>query len=164
MRKKKEIKLEKLTENVTYRIIDGTIYLFLSSNSISTQELNVVYKKISLIIEDNDLSYVNISGKRLEDNKSYFLDLGFSLSYYDINKLNELYSGTSDKKLYKCYGIMTKSDFFSKLNEVKNDFEKNIIKVDNKKSYGFVNSILLLFFGLVLLCFFCIQGAVYLVR
>ena len=164
MRKNKEIKLEKLTENVTYRIIDGTIYLFLSSNSISTQELNVVYKKISLIIEDNDLSYVNISGKRLEDNKSYFLDLGFSLSYYDINKLNELYSGTSDKKLYKCYGIMTKSDFFSKLNEVKNDFEQNIIKVENKKSYGFVNSMLLLFFGLVLLCFFCVQGAIYLVR
>ena len=164
MRKKKEIKLEKLTENVTYRIIDGTIYLFLSSNSISTQELNVVYKKISLIIEDNDLSYVNISGKRLEDNKSYFLDLGFSLSYYDINKLNELYSGTSDKRLYKCYGIMTKSDFFSKLNEVKNDFEQNIIKVENKKSYGFVNSMLLLFFGLVLLCFFCVQGAIYLVR
>lgn len=164
MRKKKEIKLEKLTENVTYRIIDGTIYLFLSSNSISTQELNVVYKKISLIIEDNDLSYVNISGKRLEDNKSYFLDLGFSLSYYDINKLNELYSGTSDKKLYKCYGIMTKSDFFSKLNEVKNDFEQNIVKVENKKSYGFVNSMLLLFFGLVLLCFFCVQGAIYLVR
>ena len=117
MTKKKERKKEILTENVAYHIEDSTIYLLLASNKITNEELNIVYKKISLIIEDNELSYINISGKKLEDNKTFFQDLGFTLSYYDVNKLNKLYSGIKDKRLYRCYGIMTKKDFLRKLNE-----------------------------------------------
>lgn len=165
MAKKKEIKLEKLTENVTYRIIDSTIYLLLSSNKINKEELNIVYKKISLIIEDNDLSYVNISGKKLEDNKKFFIDLGFTLSYYDVNKLNTLYSGTKDKGLYKCYGIMTKKDFYSRINEQKTETKPNVkIPKESTSDSGFTSSMLLLFFGIILLCFFCVQGAIYLVK
>ena len=63
MTKKKNIKLEKLTENISYRIIDSTIYLLLSTSNISIEELNIAYKKVFLVIEDNELSYINISGK-----------------------------------------------------------------------------------------------------
>ena len=63
MTRKKNIKIEKLTENISYRIIDSTIYLLLNTSSISKDELNIAYKKISLVIEDNELSYINISGK-----------------------------------------------------------------------------------------------------
>ena len=165
MTKKKEIKPERLADNVTYRIIDSTIYLLLSTNNISKEELNIVYKKIALIIEDNDLSYINISGKKLEDNKEYFIDLGFTLSYYDVNKLNTLYAGTKDKRLYKCYGIMTKKDFYSKINEEKKEVSQNTeISKESTSNAGFVSSMLLLLFGIALLCFFCVQGAIYLVK
>lgn len=165
MTKKKNIKIEKLTENIAYRIIDSTIYLLLSSNDISKEELNIAYKKISLIIEDNELSYINISGKQLDKNKTYFIDLGFTLSYYDVNKLNELYAGVKDKKLYRCYGIMTKHDFYNKINEEKKEVKPKgeNIKVTSSNS-GYVSNLLLLFSGIALLCYFCIQGAIYLVR
>lgn len=163
MAKKKEIKLEKISENVTYRIIDSTIYLFLANNNITIEELNIIYKKILLIIEDNELSYINISGKNLEENKTFFQNLGFTLSYYDVNKLNELYSGIKDKKQYKCYGIMTKKDFINKQNENKEEKENNNIKVIESNS-GFVSNLLLLFGGIILLCYFSVQGAIYLIR
>lgn len=166
MTKKNNIKKEKLTENITYLIEDNTIYLFLDNNTISKEELNIVYKKTSLIIEDNELSYINISGKHLEENKDFFIDLGFTLSYYDVNKLNTLYKGIKDKSSYKCYGIMTKKDFYDKIEENKKEKEeKNTkeIKVTSGNS-GFVSSMLLLFGGIILLCYFCVQGAIYLVR
>jgi len=163
MTKKKNIKIEKLTDNVTYLIEDTTIYLLLASNTITKEELNIVYKKISLIIEDNELSYINISGKNIEDNKTFFQDLGFTLSYYDVNKLNDLYEGTKDKKAYKCYGLMTKKDFFDKIKEEKKEEKQENIKVTSSNS-GFVSSILLLFGGIILLCYFCVQGAIYLVK
>lgn len=163
MTKKKNIKLEKLTENISYRIIDSTIYLLLNTSNILKEELNIAYKKISLIVEDNELSYINISGRNLENNKSYFIDLGFTLSYYDVNKLNELYASVKDKKLYRCYGIITKKDFYSKMNEDKKEVKEEKIKVISSNS-GYVNNLLLLFGGIVLLCYFCIQGAIYLVR
>lgn len=165
MTKKKNIKIEKLTENICYRIIDSTIYLLLSSNDISKEELNIAYKKISLIIEDNELSYINISGKQLEKNKTYFMDLGFTLSYYDVDKLNELYAGVKEKKSYRCYGIMTKKDFYSKINKEKIEVKpkRENIKVTSSNS-GYVSNLLLLFGGIALLCYFCIQGAIYLVR
>ena len=81
MTKKKNINIEKLTDNIAYRIEESTIYLLLSTNNITKEELNVAYKKIILLIEDNELSYINISGKHLEDNKKFFIDLGFTLSY-----------------------------------------------------------------------------------
>jgi len=163
MTKKKNIKIEKLTDNVTYLIEDTTIYLLLASNTITKEELNIVYKKISLIIEDNELSYINISGKNIEDNKTFFQDLGFTLSYYDVNKLNDLYEGTKDKKAYKCYGLKKKKDFFDKIKEEKKEEKQENIKVTSSNS-GFVSSILLLFGGIILLCYFCVQGAIYLVK
>lgn len=163
MTRKKNIKIEKLTENISYRIIDSTIYLLLNTSSISKDELNIAYKKISLVIEDNELSYINISGKNLEKNKNYYIELGFTLSYYDVNKLNELYAGVKDKKSYRCYGIMTRKDFYSKMNEDKKEVKEENIKVISSNS-GYVNNLLLLFGGIALLCYFCIQGAIYLVR
>ena len=163
MTKKKENKSHKLTDNITYRIMENTIYLLLNSNSISKEELSIVYKKIPLIMEDNDLSYINISGKRLEDNKEYLYYLGFTLSYYDVNKLNALYAGTKDKKEYRCYGIMTKKDFIDRINEEKEPNKENI-KITSVDSRGYINSIILLLFGVALLCFFCVQGAIYLVK
>lgn len=163
MAKKKNIKIEKLTDNITYRIIDSTIYLLLSSNTITKEELNIAYKKISLIIEDNELSYVNISGQRLEDNKAFFNDLGFTLSYYDVNKLNILYAGIKDKKSYRCYGLMTKKDFFTKMNEEKIEEKAQNINITSSNS-GYINNLLLLFGGIILLCYFCVEGAIYLVK
>ena len=164
MTKKKEMKSEKLTDNVAYLIEDSTIYLLLNSNTITREELNIVYKKISLIIEDKELSYINISGKKLEDNKTFFQDLGFTLSYYDVNTLNTIYSGTKDKKMYKCYGLMTKKDFLGSMKESKKEIQNELPKIVTNSNSGFVSSMLLLFGGIILLCYFCVQGAIYLVR
>lgn len=163
MTKKKNINIEKLTEGIAYRIIDNTIYLLLSKNNITREELNIAYKKVTLIIEDNELSYINISGKNLEENKTYFQDLGFTLSYYDVNKLNMLYTGVQDKKAYRCYGIMTKKDFLNKINGEKIEEKRENIKVPSSNS-GYISNLLLLFGGIILLCFFCVQGAIYLVK
>lgn len=166
MTKKKNIKIEKLTEHIAYLIEDTTIYLLLDSNMVTKDELNIVYKKVPLIIEDNELSYINISGKHLEENKSFFIDLGFTLSYYDVNKLNSLYRGIKDKKIYKCYGIMTKKDFYDKIKEdakENKDENKGEMTVKSGNS-GFVSSMMLLFGGIILLCYFCVQGAIYLVK
>ncbi len=163
MTKKKNLNTKKLTDHVTYHIEDSTIYLLFDSNTITKEELNIVYKKTNLIIEDNELSYINISGKHLEENKEFFLNLGFTLSYYDVNKLNELYAFVKDKRSYRCYGLMTKKDFINKMNEDKKEENKENIKVTNSNS-GYINSFLLLFGGIALLCYFCVQGAIYLVK
>lgn len=164
MTNKKEKKSEKLTDNVAYLIEDSTIYLLLNSNTITREELNIVYKKISLIIEDKELSYINISGKKLEDNKKFFQDLGFTLSYYDVNTLNTIYKGIKDKKMYKCYGLMTKKDFLENMKENKKEIQNELPKIVTNSNSGFVSSMLLLFGGIMLLCYFCVQGAIYLVR
>lgn len=163
MPRKKIINREKLTDNITYQIEDTTIYLLLDSNTITNDELNIMYKKIPLILEDNDLSYINISGKHLEDNKKFFIDLGFTLSYYDVAKLNELYKGVRDKKDYRCYGIMTKNDFINKTKEETKKENIKEVKIINNNS-GFVSSMLLLFGGIALLCYFCVYGAISLVK
>lgn len=163
MTKKKSVKIEKLTNNITYQVVDSTIYLLLNSNTITEEELNIVYKKVPLIMEDNELSYINISGKHLEKNKSYFQNLGFNLSYYDVNKLNILYAGTEDKKSYRCYGLMTKKDFINKINEEKEKKEREHVEVINSNS-GYISDLLLLFLGITLLCYFCVEGAIYLVK
>lgn len=163
MTKKQNQKREKLTDHITYQIEGSTIYLLLDSNTITKEELNIVYKKITLIIEDNELSYINISGKHLEENKTFFQDLGFTLSYYDVNKLNELYKGIKDKGAYKCYGLMTKKDFINKKDEEKIETNSKDIKVTNTNA-GYINSLLLLFGGIILLCYFCVYGAIYLVK
>ena len=163
MTKKKNVKRQSLTDHVAYHIEDSTIYLLLDGNIVPKEELNIVYKKITLIIEDNDLSYINISGKRLEENKEFFQELGFTLSYYDTNKLNELYKDKKDKISYKCYGLMTKRDFMNKIKENKEEQKKEDIKIINSND-GFISSMGLLFGGIALLCYFCVQGAIYLIR
>ena len=163
MSKKKNINRYELTDNITYLIEDTTIYLLLDSNTIINDELNIIYKKIPLLIEDNELSYINISGKHLEENKKYFQELGFTLSYYDVNKLNELYKGIKNKKDYRCYGIMTKKDFINKINEEKKEENTKEVKVISSNS-GFVSSMLLLLGGIALLCYFCVYGAISLVK
>ena len=163
MIKKKNLKNEKLTEHITYRIEESTIYLLLDGNTLADEELNIAYKKIKLLIEDNELSYINITGHHLEENKEFFQELGFTLSYYDVNKLNEMYKGIKDKKAYKCYGIITKTDFINKINEEKKEKVETNMKITNSNS-GYINSLLLLFGGIALLCYFCVYGAISLIK
>ncbi len=161
--KKDNIKCEKLTDHITYRIIDNTIYLFQEKENILDEELRGIYKKLSLIIEDNDISYINISAKRVEERKEFYQKYGFTLSYYDVNKLNTLYAGRKDKNLYRCYGIMTRKEFFDEINDSDtsiNNISKRIISSNS----GYVSNLLLLFGGIILLCYFCVQGAIYLVK
>ena len=84
------------------------------------------------------------------------------MSYYDVNKLNLLYAGEKNKKEYRCYGIMTKKDFFDSINS------RNIIDVGEKRvinsNSGFVYNMFLLFTGIIFLCYLCVQGAIYLVK
>lgn len=162
--KKKVVKLERLTDHITYRILNNTIYLLLEIDNILEDEFEIAFKKVSLLIEDNDISYINISGKSIENRSDFYKKLGFNLSYYDVNKLNILYSGYKDKKLYKCYGIMTKSDFFSMMEEInKIEEKKQDINIINSNS-GFVSDVLLLLLGISLLCFFNSQAIIYFVK
>ena len=64
MAKKKNIKL---TEHISYCIIDSTIYLFQNNINLSENEIEILYKKLTLIIEDNGISYINISASKIED-------------------------------------------------------------------------------------------------
>ncbi len=153
-----------LTDHFTYQIIDNVIYLFEEGKTIP-EELQIVFKKVSMIVDDEDISYINISSKNMEKKKKYYTDLGFSLSYYSVDKLNTLYKGYSNKKEYRCYAVMTKKDF---LNINKKD-EKEEISVDvNKKekisNKGFINSILLLFGGIIFLCYLCVEAAVAIIK
>ena len=105
---------------------------------------------------------ITISAKKIEDRKEIYQNLGFTLSFYDVNKLNELYSNKKDKLDYKCYALITKKDFFDRKNK-----KGPIIKEDKvvvNSNGGYVNNLLLLFGGIILLCFFCVQGAILLVK
>ena len=158
MTKKKKIKL---TEHISYSIIDNTIYLFQDTDYISGEEMEILVKRLLLVIEDNDIAYINISSRKIEDRKEFYQKLGFSLSYYDVNKLNVLYSDVKNKMDYRCYGIMTKKDFFDRINDTENKNNEDIVIKDNS---GYVYNLFLLFSGIILLCYFCVQGAIYLVK
>ena len=162
---KKEIKKIKLTDNISYYISDNTIYLFQDEYNFSKDDIKIIGKKVALLIQDNDISYINITAMGIEDKKNLYRDLGFTLSYYDVNKLNELFSDKKDKIKYRCYGIMTKSDFLNRLMEDKKVEEKKEkdTKVINSNS-GFVSNMILLFGGIILLCYLCVEGAIYLVK
>jgi len=163
MNEKGYIKFEKLTNHVSYCIIDNIIYLF-QGDKILDDELNILFKRLSLLIEDNNIDYINISTSKMEDNKEFYQKLGFTLSYYDVNKLNILFKGKKNKNLYKCYGFMTKKDFFNMINS-ENKKESDVeVKVIVNSNSGYVSSLLLLFGGIILLCYFCVQGAIYLVK
>ena len=158
MTKKKKIKL---TEHISYSIIDNTIYLFQDNDYISGEEMEILVKRLLLVIEDNDIAYINISSRKIEDRKEFYQKLGFSLSYYDVNKLNILYSNVKNKIDYRCYGIMTKKYFFDRINDTENKNNEDIVIKDNS---GYVYNLFLLFSGIILLCYFCVQGAIYLVK
>ena len=159
---KKEIKKIKLTEHISYFISDNTIYLFQDEYNFSKDDIKIIGKKVALLIQDNDISYINISSKKMEDRRDFYQKLGFSLSYYDVNKLNVLYDGKKNKKDYRCYGIMTRSDFFDRINNSLDGDKEDLLIVNN--SSGYIYDLFLLFGGILLLCYFCVQGAIYLVR
>ena len=60
MAKKKNIKL---TEHISYCIIDSTIYLFQNNINLSENEIEILYKKLTLIIEDNGIGINNSLSK-----------------------------------------------------------------------------------------------------
>lgn len=162
----KVIKRNKLTEHISYYISDNTIYLFQDEYNFTKEDIKLLSKRLSLIIEENDISYINITASEIEKKKDLYRDLGFTLSYYDVNKLNLLFKGRKDKTKYRCYGIMTKSDFLNELMEDKKVEDKkneDNTKVVNSNS-GFVSSMILLFGGIILLCYLCVEGAIYLVK
>lgn len=159
---KKKIKWEKINDNITYRIIDNTIYLIFHYDSINSTELRLICKRIALLIEDNGIQYINVTSGNMENIMGVLKEFGFVLSSYDVCKINLIYDGTVDKKMYRTYGIMTKSDFLNSLKEVDKVYLKDD-KVISSNS-GFVSNVLLLFGGIILLCYFCVQGAIYLVK
>lgn len=162
MATKKNIKWDKLNDYITYRIIDSTLYLIENDDYINADSWKLICKKIKLLIEDNNISYINISSKNIDKNKKIYQELGFTLSYYDVNKLNMIYDGIKDKKLYRTYGIITKNDFLNSLRGDNKLSSKNETIVYSNS--GFVSNVLLLFGGILLLCYFCVQGAIYLVK
>lgn len=162
-KKNDKVRKIKLTEHITYCIMENTIYLFID-DECDTEEFNVARKKISLIVDDNDISYINVSTKNMEKKKDFYRDFGFSLSYYDVKKLNMLFADKKDKKEYKCYGLMTRKDFFNNM-EKKEDkvLPKYVSRTVNSNS-GYISNLLLLFSGIIFLCYLFVQGAIYLVK
>ena len=162
MATKKDVKWDKLNDYITYRIIDSTLYLIEKGDYINDDSWKLICKKIKLLIEDNNISYINISSKNIDKNRKIYQKLGFTISYYDVNKLNMIYDGIMDKKLYRTYGIITKNDFLNSLKDDNKISSKNETIVYSNS--GFVSNVLLLFGGILLLCYFCVQGAIYLVK
>ena len=162
MATKKDVKWDKLNDYITYRIIDSTLYLIEKDDYINDDSWKLICKKIKLLIEDNNISYINISSKNIDKNRKIYQELGFTISYYDVNKLNMIYDGIKDKKLYITYGIITKNDFLNSLKDDNKISSKNETIVYSNS--GFVSNVLLLFGGILLLCYFCVQGAIYLVK
>lgn len=162
MATKKNVKWDKLNDYITYRIIDSTLYLIEKDDYINDDSWKLICKKIKLLIEDNNISYINISSKNIDKNRKIYQELGFTISYYDVNKLNMIYDGIKDKKLYRTYGIITKNDFLNSLKDDNKISSKNETIVYSNS--GFVSNVLLLFGGILLLCYFCVQGAIYLVK
>ena len=162
MATKKDVKWDKLNDYITYRIIDSTLYLIEKDDYINDDSWKLICKKIKLLIEDNNISYINISSKNIDKNRKIYQELGFTISYYDVNKLNMIYDGIKDKQLYRTYGIITKNDFLNSLKDDNKISSKNETIVYSNS--GFVSNVLLLFGGILLLCYFCVQGAIYLVK
>ncbi len=161
-KKANKVRAKRLTDHFTYSIYDNTIYLFQSNMNVSLEEVHIMLKKVGLLVEDYDIAYINISARKIEDRKEFYQNLGFTLSYYDVNKLNELYANKKNKIEYKCYGIMTKSDFFNNMNREVDEKKRDV--VITKSNSGYVSSLLLLFGGIAFLCYLCIQGAMLLVK
>ena len=153
-----------MTDHFTYKIIDNVIYLFEEAKP-SEEELQLLFKKVSIIIQDEDVSYINISTKNMEEKKEYYTSLGFSLSYYSIDKLNELYNNYDNKKAYRCYAVMTKKDFLNiNKKEEKEVTLENSIKDVPKANKGFISNMFLLMIGIALLCYMGIASAIEIIK
>ena len=70
---KKEIKKIKLTEHISYFISDNTIYLFQDEYNFSKDDIKIIGKKVALLIQDNDISYINILRRKLKIRKVYIM-------------------------------------------------------------------------------------------
>ena len=81
---KKNIKKVKLTDHISYYISDNTIYLFQDEYNFSETDIKIIGKKLSLIIDENDISYINITARNIVNKKKVYQDFGFVLSYYDV--------------------------------------------------------------------------------
>ena len=81
MATKKDVKWDKLNDYITYRIIDSTLYLIEKDDYINDDSWKLICKKIKLLIEDNNISYINISSKNIDKNRNIYQDLGFTISY-----------------------------------------------------------------------------------
>lgn len=143
----------KLTNHITYRIIDNILYLFLD-DSVSYDDIRFIYKKIFMIIKDKNIDYINFCTRNMACKKEMYKDLELMFLLYDVNKLNVLFNGIKNKIEYKCYGLISKKQFMEMIN----------MKDNNNSNKGFVSNMLLLSFGLLLLCFFSIEAAIYLVN
>ena len=145
----------------SYDISTSVFESIVSSSSISIQfsthcSLCPVLLSISIILSS---TVFNLS------NSSFLFDISSNLiwfSSYGVNKLNVLYDGKKNKKDYRCYGIMTKKDFFDKINNKEDNTEKHD-RVINSNS-GYVYNLFLLFGSIMFLCYLCVQGAIYLVK
>ena len=162
MNKRESVKLDKLTNNISYRIIDDTVYLFQKTINISENEMKMAFERLSPIVLNNNISHINVSASKIEDRKEFYHNFGFSLSYYDVNTLRVLYPDKKNKMDYKCYGIMTRRDFLNKV-DIKEDVQERRYGAASSNS-GYVSSLLLLFFVILVLCFVCIEGAISLVK
>ena len=154
-----------LTEHFSYQIMDNILYLFENEGDgdITSDELKYVFKRISMLIIDEDVDYINVSGKNMESKKDFYQNIGFSFSYYSVDKLNDLYKGYRDKKLYRCYAVTTKKDFFS-LDKLEELVMENEIKQNDNSDKGFISSMFLLIGGIIMLCYICVEGAILLVK
>ena len=50
MNKRESVKLDKLTNNISYRIIDDTVYLFQNIIIISENEIKMAFERLSPIV------------------------------------------------------------------------------------------------------------------
>lgn len=149
----------KLTNHVTYLIIDNIIYLFLD-DYVSYENIKSIYNKIYLFVKDKDIDYINFCARNMSCKKEMYKDLELMFLVYDVNKLNILFNGIKNKIEYKCYGLISKRHFMEMIKMKDSNVKENV----NSSNKGFVNNMLLLFVGLAMLCFFSIEAAVYLVN
>lgn len=158
------IKVKKITDHIAYQIIGNTIYLLQKKVDISADEVNKALKKISSVVLGGDILNINISANKIEDRKVFYQSLGFSFAYYDVHRLCMLYPNKKNKSNYRCYGFMTKKNFLTNFNAEKENRSGNGERELIFSNNGYVSNLLLLFFGIILLCFVCVEGAIYLVK
>lgn len=155
MSRKINEKLVKITENIAFRVIDDVIYLFLEDYCIKREDLNKIYQKLATFLASEDISAVNLSGKKIKENKEYYQSLGFTIKSYTIDKINNLYARKKDREPYRYYAFISKEEFI----KIASNKEKHLVKgISNS---GYISSMLLLIWGIAMLSFFCIQGAIY---